>query len=247
LVLVAAFFAGVVDSMVGGGGLIQLPALFAGYPATAPQELLGTNKLGSICGTASAVNRYARFTHIPWKALLPAVAVAFFAALAGATIVNMVSPRALRPLVPIMLCVVLGYVLLHPNLGTVHAPRPLSKRRGLAALAGVLGIGVYDGFFGPGTGSFLMLLFVRVHGFDFLHASAAARLVNVATNAGALVSFAAHSQVRYTLGLALGLCNAAGSITGTRMARRHGARFVRRVFVAVVLALIARTAWNALR
>lgn len=232
--------------MVGGGGLIQVPALLAAYPATLPQELLGTNKLGSICGTTSAVYRYARFTRIPWIALLPAVAVAFCAALAGATLVNAVSPATFRPLVPIMLALVLGYVLLHRNLGALHAPVRLSTRRTLLALAGVLGIGAYDGFFGPGTGSFLMLLFIRVHGYDFLHASAAARLVNVATNAGALLSFAAHSEIQWALGLGLGLCNAAGSVAGTRLARQRGVRFVRMVFIAVVVSLIAKTAWDAL-
>lgn len=243
----AAFLAGFVDSIVGGGGLIQVPALLAGYPGIAPQELLGTNKLGSICGTTSAVFRYARFVHLPWRSLLPAVAVAFLGALLGASLVSSVSPSLFRPLAPVMLAVVLAYVLWHKDLGARHAPRALSRRRSLVALAGVSGIGLYDGFFGPGTGSFLMLLFVRVHGFDFLHAAAGARLVNVATNAGALLYFGVHSDIHWALGLSLGLCNASGSVMGTRTARRHGAKFVRTLFIGVVVVLIAKTAADALR
>jgi uncharacterized protein len=246
VVLGAGLLAGFVDAIVGGGGLIQLPALMAGYPGVAVQRLLGTNKLGSICGTTSAVLRYSRFVRLPWRELLAAAAAAGLAAFIGASCVSRVPSQLFRPLVPVLLSVVLVYVLRHKRLGTEHAPREMSRRRALQSLAGCFGIGLYDGFFGPGTGSFLMLLFIRVHGFDFLHAAAAARLVNVATNLGALVYFGAHGDVDWLLGAGLGLCNAAGSVIGTRTARLHGARFVRVLFIAVVVALIARTAWNAL-
>ena len=243
-VLGAAFLAGFVDSIVGGGGLIQVPALLAGYPGIAPPELLGTNKLGSICGTGSAVYRYTRFVRIPWRSLVPAAGLAFFAALAGASLVNRVPAAVFRPLVPIMLVGVLAYVLYRKDLGAVHRPAVMSRRSTMLAAAGICAIGLYDGFFGPGTGSFLMLLFIRVHGFDFLHASAAARLVNVATNAGALVYFGVHADIHWTLGLCLGVCNASGSFAGIHAAHRRGAGFVRIVFIAVVAALIAKTAWD---
>jgi uncharacterized membrane protein YfcA len=193
------------------------------------------------------VVRYARFVRLPWKSLLPAAAAAGLAALIGAVCVSRVPSGLLRPLVPVMLAVVLVYVLRHKDLGTHHTPYPASSRRRIQLLAGSFGIGLYDGFFGPGTGSFLMLLFIRVHGFDFLHAAAAARLVNVATNLGALAYFGIHGDVDWMLGVGLGVCNASGSIVGTRTARLHGARFVRILFIAVVVALIAKTAWNALR
>jgi uncharacterized membrane protein YfcA len=245
LVLCAAFFAGFVDAIVGGGGLIQLPALFAGYPGAAPPVLLGTNKLGSICGTTSAVMRYRRVVRIPWRALLPAAAVAFFAALAGASSVSAVSPTLFRPLVPIMLTVVLIYALWHKDLGARHAPIVFSRRRGYIALAAIGGIGFYDGFFGPGTGSFLMLLFIRMYGFDFLHASAGARTINVATNAGALLLFGIHGEVHWGLGIALGACNATGSVFGAHTAVKHGSKFVRVVFIAIVITLIAKTGADA--
>jgi uncharacterized protein len=245
LVLCAAFFAGFVDAIVGGGGLIQLPALLAGYPGAAPPVLLGTNKLGSICGTGGALMRYMRVVRIPWRVLLPGAAVAFLAALAGASSVGAVSPALYRPLVPIMLTVVLTYVLWHKDLGTRHAPIAFSRRRSYIALAAIGGIGFYDGFFGPGTGSFLMLLFIRLYGFDFLHASAGARTINVATNAGALLFFGIQGEIHWGLGIALGACNAVGSVLGAHTAVRHGSKFVRVVFIAIVTTLIVKTGADA--
>jgi uncharacterized membrane protein YfcA len=232
---------------VGGGGLIQVPALFAGYAGSSPAVLLGTNKLGSICGTTGAVLRYMRVVRIPWRALLPAAAVAFLAALAGASLVSALSAALFRPLVPVMLTVVLLYVLWHKDLGTRHAPVVFSVRRGCLALGAISGIGLYDGFFGPGTGSLLMLLFIRLYGFDFLHASAGARAVNVATNAGALLFFGIHGEIHWSLGIALGLCNAAGGVLGAHTAIKHGSRFVRLVYIAIVVALIAKTGADAWR
>jgi uncharacterized protein len=244
-VLCAAFSAGFIDAIVGGGGLIQVPALFAGYPTAAPAVLLGTNKLGSICGTSGAVMRYLRIVRIPWRALLPALVVAFLGSLAGASLVSAVSPALFRPLVPVMLTVVLTYVLWNKNLGAHHAPIGFSRRRAAVALAAVGGIGFYDGFFGPGTGSFLMLLFIRFYGFDFLHASAGARVINVATNAGALLFFGVHGEIHWLLGLALGACNAVGGVLGAHTAIRHGSRFVRVVFIGIVVTLIAKTGADA--
>jgi uncharacterized protein len=225
--------------------LIQLPALLAGYPSSPPPVLLGTNKLGSICGTIGAVVRYRRVVSIPWRVLLPAAAVAFLAALAGASLVSAVSPALFRPLVPIVLTLVLCYVLWHKDLGAQHAPAVFSRRRGYLALTVIGGIGLYDGFFGPGTGSFLMLLFIRLYGFDFLHASVGARTINVATNAGALVFFGVHGEIHWGLGMALGACNAAGGVLGAHTAVKHGSKFVRVVFIAIVITLIAKTGIDA--
>ena len=244
-VLAAAGLAGFIDSIAGGGGLIQLPALLAGYPATPPATLLGTNKLSSILGTSSALARYSRAVTISWRALLPAAAVAFPAALVGASLATALSPALFRMAVPLILTGVLVYVAASKELGARHRPATLTGRRRAAALAGIAGIGAYDGFLGPGTGGFLMLMFVRVYGFDFLNAAASARLVNVATNAGALLYFGAHGNVRWPLALALGACNVSGSVVGAHTALRHGSRFVRRVFLVIVAALIVKTAWDA--
>jgi uncharacterized protein len=246
-VLAAAFVAGGVDAIVGGGGLIQLPALVTALPNALPPTLLGTSKLAGLAGTASAAARYARSVVVPWRALLPAAALAALASLGGSIAVTHVPPRLFRPLVPVALVVVLAYTLAHKDLGRIHAPRILDRRAALAGTTLVAAIGCYDGFFGPGTGSFLMLLFIRHYGFDFLNAAAAARLVNVATNAVSLAWFGGHGYVLWPLGLAMALANVAGAQVGARLALRRGVGFVRGLFVAIVAALIAKTAWDALR
>jgi hypothetical protein len=247
IVLIAAFGAGLIDAMAGGGGLIQVPVLFAVYPATPPPTLLGTSKFAGIFGTASAVMRYARKVTIPWRALAPLALFVLFASLAGAKLATVVSPDIFRPLVPLMLLVVLIYMLRRKDLGRDHAPRGFSGRHHVAGGLLIAAIGLYDGFFGPGTGSFLMFAFVRFYGFDFLHASASARVVNVATNGAALAYFASHGHVLWHVAAAMAVCNVAGSILGARLALRGGSALVRKAFIIVVSALIVRTAWNAMR
>jgi uncharacterized membrane protein YfcA len=246
-VLAAAFLAGLVDAMVGGGGLVQLPALFAALPAVPAPALLGTSKLAGAFGTGSAAWRYATSVRLPWRTLLPACGLAFAAALAGAVTVTHVPPGLFRPLVPVILVVVLAYTLARKDLGQHHAPRALAPAERAAGLAATAAIGFYDGFFGPGTGSFLMLLYIRWYGFDFVNAAAAARVLNVATNLSALAWFAGHGHLLWPLGLGMAAANVAGSQLGARLALRRGAGFVRGVFVAVVGALIAKTAWDAIR
>jgi uncharacterized membrane protein YfcA len=247
LVLVAAFGAGFVDAMAGGGGLIQLPALFAAFPGTSHTTLLGTGKLAGFAGTASAIARFVRHVTLDWRLLLPAASGAFVASFGGAWIATMVSPERFRTLVPLLLSVVLVYTLLHRDLGREHKPRSYGEHgRWLAAgTAGV--IGLYDGFFGPGTGSFLVFLFVRVFGLDFLHASASAKIVNAATNVAAVVLFGITGELYWLLGLAMAVCNVAGAQFGSHLAIRRGSGLVRKVFLVVVGTLIAKTAWDAIR
>jgi uncharacterized protein len=247
VVLIAAFMAGLIDAMVGGGGLIQLPALLAALPSTAPPTLLGTSKLAGVFGTGSAALRYARDVQIPWKVVLPGAGLAFAAALGGAATVSVVPPDLFRPLVPFMLTAVLAYTVARKDFGRSHAPRRLEGSRLALAIALIVAIGFYDGFFGPGTGSFLMILFIRLFGFDFLNASASARVLNVATNLAALSAFGAQGHVLVGLGLAMAACNVAGALLGARLALRHGSGLVRKVFIVLVSALIARTAYDAWR
>jgi hypothetical protein len=245
LVVTAAFAAGLVDAMVGGGGLIQLPALLTAYPATSPPVLLGTNKFASILGTGSAVLRFARRVHIPWRLLALLLPVVFLGALGGARLATQVPPAVFRPLVPVMLAVVLAYVLWRKDLGSTHAPLAVDRGRAVLAAALLGAVGFYDGFFGPGTGSFFMFLLVRLYGFDFLHSAASARVLNVATNAGALVWFGAQLELLWLVATLMAVANVAGAVVGSGLALRHGSAFVRRIFIVVVLALIARTAWQA--
>ena len=245
LLTVASFGAGLVDSIVGGGGLILVPALLAGFPDTPTARVFGTNKSAAIWGTALATGRYARRVTLEWRALLPAAVVALAASFAGAWTLTRVSSDVLRPAMPFVLVVLLAYTLLRKNLGTEHAP--LHVGFPLTAVACAIGavVGFYDGFLGPGTGSFFVFAFVRFAGFDFLHASAIGKLLNVSTNLAALALFAGTGNIMWTYGVPLAVANIGGSIVGTGIALRNGAPLVRKVFVVVVAALIAKTALDA--
>lgn len=243
-VIAAAFCAGVVDAIVGGGGLLQLPALFSALPTVAPAVLLGTSKLAGALGTGAAALRYSRHLKLPWRRLLPACGLGLCGGLLGAMLATRAPVNLLRPLVPVLLGIVLLGTLALRRHGERHAPR--TGRRSALALAALTGaIGLYDGFFGPGTGSFLMFMLVRTQGFDFLNASAAARVLNVSTNLAALGWFASHGDLLPGLGLAMGAANIAGALLGARLALRGGSQLVRRAFVLIVIVLIAKTARDA--
>jgi uncharacterized protein len=242
---IAALLAGFVDAVVGGGGLILVPALFSAFPSAPPATLFGTNKGGAIWGTGASMLQYTRRVHIRWNALLPAVMAALIGAFAGAWGVTLVKAQFLRTLLPFLLAAVLLYTLLKKDLGRHHSPSLGGVRE--AAVGASLGftLGFYDGFFGPGTGSFLVFAFVRLFGFDFLNASASAKIVNVACNLAALVLFAWKGHVWWHYAAVIAVCNVCGSLAGTRMALKHGSGFVRGMFIAVVSALIGKTAYDA--
>jgi uncharacterized membrane protein YfcA len=241
----AALFAGFVDSIVGGGGLILVPALFTAFPDLPPATLFGTNKGGAIWGTSASMLTYVRRVQPPWSTVIPATAAAFAGALLGAWLITLVRPADFRQALPFILTAVLLYTLKRKDLGHHHAPHLSGGMERALALGGGLLIGFYDGFFGPGTGNFLIFLFVRGFGFDFLHASASAKVVNVACNLAALLVFASKGHVLWHYAALIAMCNIAGSILGTRLALRRGTRFVRNVFLLVVVALIAKTAHDA--
>ena len=241
----ASAFAGFVDSIVGGGGLILLPALFPAYPAAAPATLFGTNKSASVWGTAFATWQYSRRVHVSWSTLLPAAVVTMLAAFAGAWLVTLVSAEFLRRLLPAVLLAVLIYTLMRKDMGRHHAPRFHGRTELLATSAIGLTIGFYDGFFGPGTGSFFVFLLVRWLGYDFLNASVAAKLLNLSSNIAALTLFTLKGHVWWHLALPMAMANVAGSLLGTRMALQHGAGFVRGMFILVVSTLICKTSYDA--
>ena len=245
IVSIASLFAGFVDAIVGGGGLILVPALFAVFPGAHPATLLGVNKGSSIWGTAVATAQYARRVDMRWSALLPAAAAGFVGAMSGAWLVTVISADFLRRLLPFVLLAVLAYTVAKKDLGQHHTPRFAGRAETLAASAIGLVIGFYDGFFGPGTGSFFVFLFVRWLGYDFLNASASAKLLNTATNLAALGLFAWKGHVWWHFALTMAVANVAGSLLGTHMALRHGAGFVRVVFIGVVSALILKTGFDA--
>ncbi|KAA3653894.1 MAG: sulfite exporter TauE/SafE family protein [Proteobacteria bacterium] len=239
-----AFFAGFVDAVVGGGGLIQIPLLFSSLPQHAPATLFGTNKIASIVGTASAAVQYARRVTLDWRVILPGAAAALIGAWFGAKSVAYLNPSLVRPVVLVLLIAVALYTYLRPYFGTDAGDAlPVRTTQGRIIIIG-LAIGYYDGFFGPGTGSFFIFLLIRALHMDFLHASASAKILNFSTNLAAISFFAGSGAILWKVGLLMAACNLAGAITGSSMALKHGTRFVRRFFLLVVSALIARMAWD---
>jgi hypothetical protein len=244
LLLCAALFAGFVDAVAGGGGLIQVPTLLVALPTESPATVFGTNKLSSIFGTGNAALRYARRIALPWSVALPAAAAAFVCSFVGAAAVAWLPKDVVRPLVLLLLVLVLVYTVLRPKFGTVTGERLGRKNeRRLAMLVGAV-LGFYDGFFGPGAGSFMIFAFVRWFGLDFLHASSAAKVVNFATNAAALAYFVPSGHVLWGIGLAMAVFNIGGALLGARLALRHGSGFVRGTFMVVASLLICRLVYD---
>ena len=244
VVAIASGLAGFVDAVVGGGGLILVPALLATYPNAVPATLFGTNKGGAIWGTAWAAVQFARRVTLARLTMAWGMAGAMAGSLGGAYVITLVSAGPLKKALPFVLLAILIYTVAKKQLGRDHTPRHAGAAE--ARIAGVIGlaIGFYDGFFGPGTGSFFVFLFVRVLGYDFLHASAAAKMLNTATNLAALILFAATGHVWWHVAAVLAVANVCGSLAGTRLALARGAGFVRIVFIVVVSALILRTAYD---
>lgn len=238
-----AFFAGLVDAVSGGGGLVQLPALLVSFPDAPLASLFGTNKFASSVGTSVAALRYARRVALPWKLILPSSLAAFVASFMGARLVSQLDPSFLRPVLVIVLVAVLVFTIARPTLGLHHKPKLSERGRIFLSVAIAAVIGFYDGFFGPGTGTFILFSFVTFVGFDFLHASACAKTINLATNLAALAYFVPTGNVRYDLAVVMALSNMSGSFVGTHLALTKGARFIRALFIVVVAALLAKQAW----
>jgi uncharacterized protein len=240
LLALAAFAAGFVDAVVGGGGLIQLPALLLGLPAASPVQILATNKLASICGTTVASATYYRRVRPDPRTFLPLMALAFVGSGLGAAVAYLIPRTAFDPIVLAALVVVGAYVVVKPDLGGVTALRFEGHRHTAAAMVTGLGIGFYDGALGPGTGSFFVFTLVGLLGYDFLEASAKARLANWATNFAALCVFVPQGEVMWGIGLTMGAANLAGGFLGAHTAVTRGSGFVRAFFIAIVSAFVVR-------
>lgn len=237
---IAALAAGYVDAVVGGGGLIQLPALLVGLPGAAPVEVLATNKLASICGTTVASATYYKKVRPDPRTFLPLMLFAFLGSAGGAAVAARLPKEAFEPIVLVALVVVGGWVLFKPSLGEVTTLRFAGRHHTLAAVGTGLAVGFYDGALGPGTGSFFVISLVGLLGYSFLEASAKARLANWATNAAALCVFVPHGAVLWGVGLTMAACNLAGGYLGARTAVARGTRFVRIFFIVVVGAFVVR-------
>lgn len=236
----ASLAAGFVDAVVGGGGLIQLPAMVIGLPGVSPVALLGTNKLASVCGTTISSTTYYRRVKPDPKTFVPLMILALLGSMAGAVVATHIPKSAFNPIILVVLIVVGAYVLFKPDLGSETDLRFQGHRHLLAAMLTGLAVGFYDGALGPGTGSFFVFILVGLLGYNFLEASAKAKMGNWATNIGALIIFIPQGGIMWKLGLIMGACNLVGGYIGARTAVARGARFVRVFFIVIVSAFIIR-------
>lgn len=239
-----SFTAGFLDAVVGGGGLVQLPALLIHFPGTPLPTLFGTNKIASLAGTSVAAWQYAKRIRFNWPLLLVLSACAFASSFAGAKTVSYLNANTLKPLILVILILMAVYTFLKKDLGSVERKQLTFRQQALygGLLASV--IGFYDGFFGPGTGSFFVLGFVLVLGFEFVAASAYSKVVNCITNLSALFVFVSQGNYIAEIAILLSVCNIAGNLTGSRMALRRGNSFVRVIFLVVVSLMILRYAYD---
>ena len=241
---IASGFAGFVDAMAGGGGLVQLPALIVGLPNKELPLILGTNKVPSIFGTAAAARNYFKNIKPDIPLTLSMMGPAFIGSMGGASLAAAVPKDFFKPFIVFLLVAVAIYTWLKPELGMNENLKYTHKKRlAIVALIGLL-IGFYDGIFGPGTGTFLVFFLVSGIGYAFLKASGTAKLVNISTNAGAILSFQLTGHIWWQLGLLLAFANVTGAIIGSRLAIKGGSPLVRKVFLVVTFLLIARVAWD---
>lgn len=244
LLLLVSGFAGFVDAISGGGGLIQLPALLIGMSNSEPATVLGTNKVPSFMGTSSAVINYLRRVRIDFRFTLAMAIPAFIGSMSGAHFASRIPKEAFRPIILVMLILVAIYTFMKKNLGLETNHRhSLRRRYVIVAPAGLL-IGFYDGIFGPGTGSFIALILVAVIGFAFLEATAMTKVVNWSTNLAAIITFQLTGHIIWAIGLALGVANLLGALMGVRLAIKGGSHLIRKAFIIVTIALIARLGYD---
>ncbi len=243
----AAFFAGWIDAVVGGGGLVQLPALLVALPGAAPIQILATNKFSSIFGTSTSAATYVRRIGVDRATAIPLALAAFCGSVLGALVASRIPKEAFNPIVLVALLLVGAYTLLRPDMGKYASVRYTGRRHtALVALIGAI-IGFYDGALGPGTGSFYVFALVGLAGYAFLDASAKAKVANVATNLAALVVFVPQGAVLWGLGLGMAAANMVGGYLGARTAVAKGSTFVRIVFMLVITGFIIRIGYDVAR
>ena len=246
LLCLAAFAAGFIDAIVGGGGLLQTPATLLILPHYPVATLFGTVKLPSLAGTSVAAFKYAKEVKFNYKVLIACVIAAFFASLLGAYSVSMINNAVIKPIILVVLVLVAIYTYFNKQFGIhQHKEHSAKKQVLLAAIFGLV-IGFYDGLIGPGTGSFLILVFIAVLGFDFIGASAHAKIVNIATNLAAIIYFSSTGHVLFQYAIPMAIFNVIGSFFGAKLALLKGNKFIRIFFLIVIFGTILRFAYDVL-
>jgi len=242
-----AFLAGFIDSIVGGGGLVQIPAFFVLYPQLSVPNVIGTNRLASAVGTSVAALNYARSVPIPWKTVLWACVAAAVCSYLGATVQSLLPANVLKPIILVLIIAIAFFTYRKKDFGHREAIRPAPDRLGWWAAGIGAALGFYNGVVGPGTGSLLVFGFVSVIGYSFLRASAVSKIVNVIADVSSLVFFLSNKYVLFHLAFPMMACNVAGSYFGSRMAVLRGNAFIRRVFLVVVAGIVLRFAWDVFK
>lgn len=240
IVCIASFVAGFIDAIVGGGGLVQTPVLLMTFPNLPVASLLGTTKIPSFSGTAVSLYQYAKRVQIQWKLILSISAIAFAASLFGSILVTTISNHVLKPVILIALILVAIYTYTKKDFGQQEMKEVSFKTALFRGLISGLLIGFYDGFIGPGTGSFLVLVFISFLGNDFVHASAHAKTVNLSTNIASILYFSYSSNIIYELALPMAACNMMGGFLGSRLALLKGNKFIRVFFLLIIAGTIIR-------
>lgn len=235
-----AFLAGFVDSIAGGGGLIQVPGLLLLFPNMPIVTLLGTNKLAASCGTVIASFHYVRAFKLNYKAIVPALVATFIFAILGAKTVSIFDNETLKPIIYVLIVLIGIYTVVNKNFGLVTRKTIDGWKLSGGCLAIGCVIGFYDGFFGPGTGSILLFLLVSIIGLNFLEGSAFAKLMNLAANLAALLFFILSKHVVFKIGLPMAVCNVLGNSVGARLAIKKGSGFVRWVFLIIIILMLVK-------
>ncbi|MBO9151691.1 sulfite exporter TauE/SafE family protein [Chitinophaga sp. GCM10012297] len=247
LLCLVAFGAGFIDAIVGGGGLLQTPALMVILPQYPVATLLGTTKLPSMSGTAFAAWRYTRHVRLNWRLVAFVAMLAFSGALLGAYCVTLIDNSITKPVIFFVLLGVAAYTYFNKTFGQPTGREHSTNTQLLLGLLFGFIIGFYDGLIGPGAGTFFILMFITCMGYDFLHASASAKLINISTNLAALCFFGSTGHVLLQFAIPMAVCNVAGAYFGTRLALLRGNKFIRLFFLGVVLATMLRFAWDIYR
>lgn len=236
----AAFVAGFVDAIVGGGGLIQTPAALVILPHLPVASVIGSLKIPSFSGTLIAARQYVKKVIINWKLVSIICTIAFFSSFAGSQLLTVVSNRFMKPVLLVVLSAVAIYTFTKKNFGQHTTKNHSRKKELLYAVLISLVIGFYDGFIGPGTGSFLILAFIGLLGFDFLQSSANAKLVNLATNLGSITLFLLRGKIIWAVSIPMAISNAVGGALGANLAIAKGNKFIRIFFLLVVIGTLLR-------
>ena len=247
LLCLVAFAAGFIDAIVGGGGLLQTPATLLILPHYPVATIFGTVKIPSLAGTSVAAFKYANQIKLNYKVLIACVVSAFCASLMGAYSVSKLNNELIKPIILVVLILVAAYTYFNKQFG-IHQQKEHSPAKQVF-LAGIFGliIGFYDGLIGPGTGSFLILVFIAVLGFDFIGASAHAKIVNMATNLAALIYFTSTGHVLFQYAIPMAVFNIIGSFFGAKLALLKGNKFVRIFFLIVIFGTILRFAYDVIK